>query len=1323
MRSSFSHLKLLQIGGILLAAASFAAAEAVSDVVVGYSATWRAGMGGTDQVNAAIYNQFGGANWIAGQSGSPHRMNVVATKESAHDPTNEVDCGAMIGWMWNYDGRITDVLGVADNLGADLVTYIGDMYNNGAAAQAAQPGRYSCYEQQWFWQNVVAHETGGHNFGLDHAVGHNNPTTIMLHNYCGGSQPYFSNPNIWLNGVKLLGDGSCIGYLAQGGDAAYNLSVSAQGRADDRERRVWGSWLGAPKHRWQFNQSAAAAPAGTTITDSVSGAVATVRGQGATFTGTGLRLPGGTTGNTDANSIAAYLDLPNGLFSSMPNFTIEIWATPLSAKNWMRVIDIGRATEAGDGLGAPGEYTGTPGSPAPGGTSSYDNLMLSAANGNNLNNQRFEAKLAGTAVTADSNLGTIAGELHHYAITFADTATGGIVKWFRDGVLIKTLSVGFHSASLQDVNNWLGRSQWSGDDMAHIEYHDIRIQSAAIADGEVAGNYRIGRHDAVSTMWANDAYGNSGFTNGAWEFGGTPVSTHDYEVGTMMLRTPRNASNVTFPGGSLTITGGNLHINGVGGPRTTTINDLRLKGATVGSFAEGDTTQTLAGNIKLSTWDLNQIRGGWGEMIVSANISTTPGGTGNGILLFTEKRVTLTGTNTGYTGVMRVGDGRFSTLRISNETNLGGNPAAYYGDALELNRGILETTATMTIDDANRGVRIGPGGGIFRPAAGTTLTIASPLTSPAAGNTPQTAPMFPNPVVGYLFKESAGTLVLTNPNNSYIGEMVLSEGVLRLDGAGRLNNGDMHMPLTLNSTLDVNTTGDQIFGGIISGGGTFLKNNTGTTTFYAANTFTGSVTINAGTVFARAENAANNRNFSHVSGITVNNGAILKSQANSLFGWDGTQTKPVNVNSGGVLTTDAANSDVNVGTVTLNGGTLAGFSSPAWGSWNFKRVANSKILVTENSTVSAPNVGLGTTNSIDVSSGKTLTFSGAITDLTGEGVCALVKSNGTGTLTLTGVNTYTGATTLNTGTTLVNGSLGNTAVTVASAATLGGTGSIAGATTINGIHTPGNSAGTQGFGSTLGYGSTSRLKWELTSNSTTVDTFDRAAASGAVTITSGAKIDIILNASGSSVALNHTFWTQSRSWTFLTGSSVTGGFSIGTISTDPGGRSVSNYGTLSLQQNATSATLVFTPYTPTEIWRQANFGESWNDPAIAGDDIDGDKDGLNNLLEYALGSNPNVSSASTAPQSNTDSGKLRITFTRNTAATDLTLSVIAADTLTGPWTEIARSTNGAAFTAIAPGALVSETGTGSVKNVETTDIVLVTDPAHPKRFMRVEVTR
>ena len=73
----------------------------------------------------------------------------------------------------------------------------------------------------------------------------------------------------------------------------------------------------------------------------------------------------------------------------------------------------------------------------------------------------------------------------------------------------------------------------------------------------------------------------------------------------------------------------------------------------------------------------------------------------------------------------------------------------------------------------------------------------------------------------------------------------------------------------------------------------------------------------------------------------------------------------------------------------------------------------------------------------------------------------------------------------------------------------------------------------------------------------------------------------------------------------LTGPSVTGSFTLGSVGNDPAGRVLTDYGTLSLEQNTTSVTLVFTPsLTPIEIWRQANFGPDWNNPLISGDLVD-----------------------------------------------------------------------------------------------------------------------
>lgn len=1310
----FGNLRPIACGTVFfLAAGGVAHAEAVSDVMVGYTATWRAGMGGTDQVNAAIYNQFSGANNIAAASGSPHRMNVIGTKESDHDATNEVDCGVMCGWLANYDPRIRDVADMGNNLGADLFTYIGDMYDNGAAAQASQPGRFSCYEQAWFWQNIVAHETGGHNFGCAHEGGRTNPTTIMMHNYCaGGSQGFFSNPNIWLGGVQLIGGMSgCT--VVGGADNAYHLSTTAQGQADIAERRVWGSSRAAVKYRWQFNQPAGSAPAGTVITDAVASAQAVVRGQGATYTGTALRLPGGTTGNVAANSIAAYLDLPNGMFSAMPNFTIEVWAAPRAAGNWMRVMDIGRTTEAGDGLGAAGEYTGAPGSPAPGATSAYDDIMLSASIGTNLNSQRFEAKLGGAgAVTGDSALATTAGELHHYAITFADTATGGTIKWFRDGALIKTLTVPFHSASLNDVNNWLGRSMYSGDAMANIDYHDIRIQNVAIADGEVAGNYRIGTNDQMVTLKANDGWGNSGWTSGAWEFGQTtPDATHDYEVGTLRALTPWTTTNSTFPGRSLTVTGGNLLLAGKNA-RTATVNDLRLNGGTVLSFGDNGSTQTLGGNITVRNFTNNHVRGVNGPTVISAKIT---GGVGGGSMLYTENTATLTGNNTGYFGATVVGDGRFSTLKVSNETQLGGNPTSYGGGWLQLNRGILETTQNMTIDDANRGVLIGPSGGFFRPASGTTLTIATTINSPAAGNTLQTAPMDSNPILGIFFKDGAGTLVLTSPNNSHNAEMQILQGVLRIDGGGRLNNGDHWMPVTLNSTLNYNSTATQTLRGAMSGTGSLIKNNTGTLNINGSNPFTGSVTVNAGTLYANPANAATNRAFSFVSGIIVNSGGTLRTGSNGLFGWDGTQEKTITVNAGGILMANGGlASDVGVGTVILNGGTLSTLATGAtdYGSWRFDN-ATDKLSVTADSTVSATNVKFGNAAAaIEVASGKTLNFTGTVTNAASGGTSYLTKT-GTGTLVLSGNNTHTGATALNAGTTRVNGSLAaGSAVTVANGATLAGTGTVGGALSFatGAIHAPGNPAGTQTVGGVLAYSNGSRVRWTLPTNSNAAGVANRITA-GTVNVTAGAVIDLTLNAAGGSVNFTDSFWSQSRTWNVMTCSGKTGSFTLGTISGDAAGRSISSYGTLALQQSATSVDIVFTPanpstpFTPAEFWRQANFGADWNNLEVAGDMVDGDQDGVNNLLERAFGGNPKVADASILPAPDATAPLFSIVYRKAVAATDLSFEVQESPDFSVPW--------------------VTATGSGTSLGEEGgVERILFTSPAAGSaiKFLQVKVT-
>lgn len=78
--------------------------------------------------------------------------------------------------------------------------------------------------------------------------------------------------------------------------------------------------------------------------------------------------------------------------------------------------------------------------------------------------------------------------------------------------------------------------------------------------------------------------------------------------------------------------------------------------------------------------------------------------------------------------------------------------------------------------------------------------------------------------------------------------------------------------------------------------------------------------------------------------------------------------------------------------------------------------------------------------------------------------------------------------------------------------------------------------------------------------------------------------------------------------------------------------------------------------TPTQTWQVAEFGANAGNPAIAGDDADPDGDGLKNLLEYALGTNPNTCNTSGILH-DMETNHLRLTINKNPAATDIAFTV------------------------------------------------------------------
>ena len=104
-----------------------------------------------------------------------------------------------------------------------------------------------------------------------------------------------------------------------------------------------------------------------------------------------------------------------------------------------------------------------------------------------------------------------------------------------------------------------------------------------------------------------------------------------------------------------------------------------------------------------------------------------------------------------FTGRVLIGNGAPGTVAISSPAQLGAVPATFTFDQVTLNRGTLTTTATMTLNDANRGILLERGGGTFNVASGTTLTLGGTVSTPTITSS------FAG---GALIKTGGGTLIL-----------------------------------------------------------------------------------------------------------------------------------------------------------------------------------------------------------------------------------------------------------------------------------------------------------------------------------------------------------------------------------------------------------------------------------------------------------------------------------------------------------------------------------------------------------------------------------
>ena len=385
-------------------------------------------------------------------------------------------------------------------------------------------------------------------------------------------------------------------------------------------------------------------------------------------------------------------------------------------------------------------------------------------------------------------------------------------------------------------------------------------------------------------------------------------------------------------------------------------------------------------------------------------------------------------------------------------------------------------------------------------------------------------------------------------NNTYLGPTVIGSGSLTVGLSG--NSGSLGVgDVTTNGTLTFQRANAYNVTNPIGGTGGIVQNGTGTLTLNPENTYSGSTQIYAGVLVAASLNSVN-------AGDPLLPSSCLGAPATVAAGTIGLASSSSSATLRYVGTGEITDRVVNLrstagGTIEQAGTGLLKFTSDFTATG-----ASTKTLTLTGSTA-----GTGE-------------LAGAVVDNSATNKTNLTKS-GNGTWVLSGNSTYTGTTTVSAGLLVVNGGIASpAALTISSGARLAGSGTISSNVTVTGTLAPGNPFGVLTTAGTMSFGSASRLAWEIGGNSATLaDTL----TTGALSVTSGAKIDVVLNSAGSTVNFLHSFWRTARSFPVVGAASVTGTFALGTVSTDAGGRPAATYGSFALHHTATGVNLLWTP--------------------------------------------------------------------------------------------------------------------------------------------------
>ena len=820
----------------------------------------------------------------------------------------------------------------------------------------------------------------------------------------------------------------------------------------------------------------------------------------------------------------------------------------------------------------------------------------------NLTGYNVGANTIGAAIANGTNGGTLS------------VVKSGIGKWVIGATSTATGTVTINQGTLElsAANALSSFSSVSIADASGVSLNLTNNQNQEFVS--ISGGGSSGGNISLGSLTRLIITGSSSTTLGGVISGAGGITRKAGSAGTLTLTGNNSYTGVTtINAGTLsisTISNGGANSN-LGAAGTSYLN-LVLGGGTLqftGSSGSTNRNFTLTAG---TTSTIEVLTGG--TLTISGAATNTTGNlvkAGAGTLV-------LSGLNN-HTGSITINAGTLSIGTISNAgtaSTLGASSNA--ADKLVLGGGTLQYTGNTASTNRNFTLTAGTTSTIDVSTGGQTLTISGASTGS-----------------GSLIKAGAGSLTLSAVQGA-TGSLTINAGTLTVSTINSLGNFSgvsladaSGANLTLSASQEVNTisgggsTGGNItlggntltiagsgttsFGGIISGTGGITRKtgSSGTLTLTGTNTFTGVVTINAGTLSVDSigdggvagnlgqssttaanltlgggtlqytgNTASTNRNFTLTAGTTSTIDVSTAGQTLTMTGASANTNGSLVKTGAGTLVLSGSNAHtgsttINAGTLsigTINNGGVAGTLGASSNAAANLVLGGGTLKYTGNtaSTDRHFTSTAGTTSTIDVSTAdQTLTISGAST---GSG--NLVKA-GAGILELTGSNAHTGSTAINAGT-IRNGNASG-ALPTGTVLTLGNASDNAAGT----FDLYGNNQTVAGINTAGSAGSSNKITNSIANSTATLTVTNGGNFAGKIENGGSGKV-IALAVTGGNLVLSNTTSDYTGGTTIASGATVT---ASGTHALGNGNVTVNSGGTLVMQPSTVGTAGTSVTYT------------------------------------------------------------------------------------------------------------------------------------------------